>query len=376
MLLFSCRPAIHKFDTFKEFSQSFNISEDDLILTSDFLYNNILKQLNLKGNFIISDKYGLGEPTDEMVKSIFAEAEKLNYRRVIAVGGGSVIDIAKLLTYKGLNKDIDLYELFTKKIPFNKDKELVIIPTTCGTGSEVTNISIVGFIEKNTKLGLAIDELYADDAVLIIELLKTLPFSVFMTSSIDALIHAIESYLAPKSNPYTELYSLKAIELILEGYLKIHKNGKEYRNDIMDTFAIASNYAGIAFGNTGVGAVHALSYPLSGKYHVSHGEANYQFLTEVLKTYYKMNGIGKIKELNSFIASILNVKDDANTIYLKMDEILGSFLPKKKLREYGIEHSEVNDFAVLAFETQQRLLNNNYVPFDKDIIASIYENLF
>ncbi|MBC2582178.1 4-hydroxybutyrate dehydrogenase [Clostridium sp. DJ247] len=376
MLLFNCRPTIHKFDTFKEFSQDFNISEDDLILTSNFLYNTVLNQLNLKCNFIFRDKHGSGEPTDKMIKSIFEEAEKLNYKRVIAVGGGSIVDIAKLLTHKNLNKNIDLYELFTKKIPFNKNKELVIIPTTCGTGSEVTNISIVGFIEKKTKLGLAIDELYADDAVLIIELLKTLPFNAFMTSSIDALIHAIESYLAPKSNPYTELYSLKAIKLILEGYLKIHKNGKEYRNDIIDTFAIASNYAGIAFDNTGVGAVHAISYPLSGKYHVSHGEANYQFLTEVLKTYYKMNGTGKIKELNTFISSILNIEDNSDVIYLKIDEILGSFLPKKKLREYDMQQFEVNDFATLAVETQQRLLNNNYVPFDKAVIASIYENLF
>lgn len=376
MLLFKCRPTIHSFEKFEEFAEEFHIGEGDIVLTLSFLYEPVFKPLNLKCNYIFQDKYGLGEPTDEMVKSIFREAEKFNYKRVIAVGGGTVIDIGKLMTHSDVSGDIDLYSLFTKKIPFNKDKKLVIIPTTCGTGSEVTNISIVGFISKNTKFGLASEELYADDAVLITEFLKTLPFKPFMASSIDALIHSIESYLAPKSNVYTELYSLKAMKIILEGYLKMHEKGKDYRNEIMNDFAIASNYAGIAFSNTGVGAVHAISYPLSGKYHVAHGEANYQFLTEVLRTYYKMNSNGKIKELNSYIAGILNVRDDSEVIYNEIDKILGDFLYKKKLNEYGMQKSEISDFSELVIETQQRLLKNNYVPFNKKVISSIYENLF
>ncbi|MEY8001727.1 4-hydroxybutyrate dehydrogenase [Clostridium sp. Mt-5] len=376
MLLFKCQPTIHSFEKFKEFAEEFNVGEGDLVLTLSFLYEPIFKPLNLKCNYIFQDKYGLGEPTDQMVKSIFQEAEKFNYKRIIAVGGGTVIDIAKLMTYSDVSGDIDLYSLFTKKIPFDKNKKLVIIPTTCGTGSEVTNISIVGFIKKNTKFGLASEELYADDAVLITEFLKTLPFNPFMTSSIDALIHSIESYLAPKSNAYTELYSLKAMKIILKGYLKMAAKGKDYRNEIMDNFAVASNYAGIAFSNTGVGAVHAISYPLSGKYHVAHGEANYQFLTEVLRTYYKMNSKGKIKELNTYIAEILNVRDDPEIIYDSIDKTLGDFLYKKKLSEYGMQKSEIDDFSELVIKTQQRLLKNNYVPFNKKIISSVYENLF
>lgn len=376
MLSFKCKPEIHNFEKFAEFAEEFNVGEGDVVLTLSFLYEPIFKPLNLKCNYIFQDKYGLGEPTDEMVKSIFKEAQDFNYKRVIAVGGGTVIDIAKLMTHSDISENIELYDLFTKKIPFNKNKKLIIIPTTCGTGSEVTNISIVGFIEKNTKFGLASEQLYADDAVLITEFLKTLPFNPFMTSSIDALIHSIESYLAPKSNAYTELYSLKAMKIILEGYLKITEKGRDYRNEIMNDFAVASNYAGIAFSNTGVGAVHAISYPLSGKYHVAHGEANYEFLTEVLRTYYKMNSKGKIKELNTYISTILNVKDDSEVIYDRIDKILGNFLHKKKLIEYGMKKSEIEDFSELVIETQQRLLKNNYVPFDKKIISSVYENLF
>ncbi len=111
-------------------------------------------------------------------------------------------------------------------------------------------------------MGLGTDELFADHAVLIPELVKGLPYRFFVASSIDALIHAIESYVSPKANPYTEVFSVKAMELILKGYMQIIEKGEEYRKEIIEEFVIGSNYAGIAFGNTGVGAVHALSYPL------------------------------------------------------------------------------------------------------------------
>ena len=91
----------------------------------------------------------------------------------------------------------------------------------------------------------------------------------------------------PKSNPYTQIFCRAAIESIIDVFKHIAAQGPEYRLERLKEMLIASNYAGIAFGNTGVGAVHALSYPLGGNYHVPHGEANYQFFTEVFKFYYK-----------------------------------------------------------------------------------------
>ncbi|MBR2881023.1 MAG: iron-containing alcohol dehydrogenase, partial [Prevotella sp.] len=97
------------------------------------------------------------------------------------------------------------------------------------------------------------------------------------TSSVDALIHAVESFLSPKASPFTDLFGAKAIEMIMKGYAKIIERGgntKENRADLLKDFAIASNYAGIAFGNAGCGAVHALSYAHGGAFHIPHGEAN------------------------------------------------------------------------------------------------------
>lgn len=111
-------------------------------------------------------------------------------------------------------------------------------------------------------MGLADDALLADDAVLIPELIRGLPYKFFVCSSIDALIHAVESYVSPKSNPYTQIFCRAAIESIIDVFKHIAAQGPEYRLERLREMLIASNYAGIAFGNTGVGAVHALSYPL------------------------------------------------------------------------------------------------------------------
>lgn len=101
-----------------------------------------------------------------------------------------------------------------------------------------------------------------DGAVLIPELLKKLPFRFFATSSIDALIHAIESYMSPKATPFSELFSEKAIEMLLNGYKSIVKNGEQEKEDRIGDFLLASAYAGIAFGNAGCAAVHAMSMPV------------------------------------------------------------------------------------------------------------------
>ncbi|SHK43163.1 4-hydroxybutyrate dehydrogenase [Paramaledivibacter caminithermalis] len=371
MEVFKLKARIHKFDKFREFAKEFSLGKKDLVLTNRFVYEPSIKDLNLDSRFIIKEDYGQGEPSDEMMNSILKESKKEDFDRIIAVGGGTVLDIAKLLILKDLDDVVDAFE---KKIDFVKEKQLIAIPTTCGTGSEVTNIAIAEIKSKGIKMGLAVDELFPDDAVLIPDFLKGLPYKFYVYSSIDALIHAVESYISPKSNPYSKLYSTKAIEMILDIYLNIIEKGENYRFERLEDILIASNYAGIAFGNTGVGAVHALSYPLSGKYHVPHGEANYQFFTEVFKMYNKKNPNGSIKEINKVISDILGCVEEK--VYDKLEEVLGKLLSKNKLRSYGMTENEINIFTDNVFETQQRLLANNYVELSKEDILNIYEGLY
>ena len=132
----------------------------------------------------------MGEPTDVMAEAILRDAAATGCNRVMAIGGGTVIDIAKVLAVGG-GESID--ELYGMAPELPKRRELVLIPTTCGTGSEVTNISILNRTRLGTKMGLVGPAMYADAAVLIPQLLEGLPFGVFATSSIDALVHAVES---------------------------------------------------------------------------------------------------------------------------------------------------------------------------------------
>ncbi|MEI3311047.1 MAG: iron-containing alcohol dehydrogenase [Evtepia gabavorous] len=176
---------------------------------------------NLTSPVLFQEKYGLGEPSDEMVEAIYRDMPK-EVTRVIAVGGGGVLDIAKLLVLQHVPPILNLYD---GKLPKGKGRDLVLVPTTCGTGSEVTNISILALLSRRTKKGLAHESMFADQAVLIPELLKGLPFSVFATSSIDALIHAIESSLSPKASTTAELLGYQATASILKGYLAIRTRG-------------------------------------------------------------------------------------------------------------------------------------------------------
>lgn len=370
MTQFSVKPAIQLCDTVKEFAEAVSLGPKDLLFTNDFLYDPYFAPLGLECPVLFQEKYGLGEPTDEMVEAIYADMPK-DVERIVAVGGGTVLDVAKILSLKHVSPVLDLYD---GKVPVEKGKELILVPTTCGTGTEVTNISILALISRRTKKGLANDAMYADQAVMIPELLKGLPFKFFATSSIDALIHAIESSLSPKANEITKLFGYKAIEMILNGYKQIRDKGPEARMELLGDFLLASNYAGIAFGNAGCAAVHALAYPLGAAYHVPHGESNYAVFTGVMNMYMSIRTDGAIAELNQFMAEILGC--DVANIYGAMEGLLNCLLPKKALKEYGMTEEEIETFADSVVENQQRLLGNNFVPLTRDQIRDIYRNVY
>ena len=319
---------------------------------------------------IFQEKYGQGEPSDDMVEAMYKDI-KGSHKRVIAVGGGTVIDISKLFALKDVSPVLDLYD---GKIPPVKDKELVLVPTTCGTGSEVTNIAILALNSRGTKKGLAVDEMYGDSAVLVPELLESLPFGVFATSSIDALVHAVESSLSPKGNQTTRMFGYKAIDMILNGYKEIATHGPEARKPLLPQFLMASNYAGIAFGNAGCAAVHAMSYPLGATYHVPHGESNYAMFTGVMKNYMEIRTDGEIATLNRFLADILGCSTE--NVYEELEKLLNHLIQKKPLHEYGMREEEIEEFTDSVIENQQRLLANNFVPLDRERMIKIYRELY
>lgn len=371
MKIFQQLSCIQKFECAEEFLEEYQIGEKDFILASKVIYEKYFLMYHVKAHVVFKSQYGTGEPTDKMLDALIQDFRKTDCERIIAIGGGAVIDMAKLLVLDG---EYGACDIFQKKVPLKKVRTLIAVPTTCGAGSEVSNVTITEITDMHSKLGLAADELYADVAVLIPELLMELPYTVWATSAIDAFIHAIESYVSPRANLYTELFSMKAMEMIMKGFQQVTDKGEEMRITLMEQFLIASNLAGIAFGNAGTGAVHALSYPLSGVYHVAHGESNYQFLTAVFSRYLIEKPNGKLKVLNQFLGDILGCEPDA--VYQCIEKLFDQIISRKRLSEYGMEHKEIIAFAESVKTSQQRLLKQSYVNFTTEQIAEIYRSLY
>lgn len=369
MQTFKIVPKIVEFKSPSDFCDEFEIKSDDLVFISKSTESAFGDKLKAAHKIYRGD-YGSGEPTDLMVEAIYKDIKDIDYKRVIAIGGGTIIDVAKLLALKTFSPVVDL---FGKKIPAEKTKELIIIPTTCGTGSEVTNISILELTAINTKMGLADDALFPDYAVLIPSLLDNLPDKFFATSSIDALIHATESYLSPKATSLSKSFSESAIERILTGYMEIYTKGKEIRNSLNKDFLIGSTEAGVAFGNAGCGYVHAMSYPFGANYHVPHGEANYVLFLAIFKEYQKLQPKGKLEDLNKILAQILNCNTDK--VYEELEKVLTCILPLKKMSEYGVKESDLDIFTKVTVEKQGRLTANGYIQFSPEKIKEIYKSV-
>lgn len=370
MKSFAIEPQIIQFDTGKEFCENFHLGKGDLILSNQYIYEPYLSKYCSGATTIFAENYGSGEPSDEMLESICTDIKGQEFNRVFGIGGGTVLDMAKLLALETIMPVCDLY---AHKFPAIRNKKLFLVPTTCGTGSEMTNISILELKSLKTKMGLAEDALFADKAVLIPELLEGLPFRYFTTSSIDALVHAVESYLSPKATEFSYMYSVEAIKMILSGYKVIARCGEEARISLLSEFQIASTYAGIAFGNAGCAAVHAMSYPLGAKYHVAHGESNYVLFTEVLKAYQRLKPEGRIQELKELLAKVLQCKEA--DIYDALEQLLNNLCVKKQLREYGVKKDELHEFTKSVMDGQQRLMVNNYTELSENEVYGIYQKL-
>ena len=371
MKTFQIVPEICMLPTVDDFLKEFAPTAKDLVFASKGTQKRHLAGKLGAATVIDYREYGQGEPTDLMVEGIVAALGGKSYDRVFAIGGGTILDVAKLFALEKLSPVTDLYQ---KAFPAKKAHPLILVPTTCGTGSEVTNISILELTKLGTKMGLADAALFADQAVLVPELLKGLPDRVFGASAIDALIHSVESYTSPKSTPFSRTFSVKAMDAIIEGFLAIQKGGLAAREARLDTFLLASTFAGIAFGNAGCAAVHALSYPLGAAQHVPHGEANAVMFAAVYAAYKAKRYDGRLAELTKHIANLLGTSEDE--AFPQLMALLDEILPKKPLKGYGVKPEDLKAYTEIVMTKQGRLMANNYVELTESDVRGIYEKLY
>ena len=373
MKAFRVIPSIAEYADFRTLAQELKLGANDLILTNEYIYNPTIAALELGCQTCFQEKFGAGEPTDVMVDAILDDLREQQYDRIVAVGGGTVIDIAKVLSVATSTDRVD--DLYDHMTSLNKVHPLIIVPTTCGTGSEVTNLSIINRTTKGVKVGLVSQSMYADEAALVPAMLGSLPYPVFATSSIDAMVHAVESYLSPNACALSQLFSEKALHLILTGWSEAVEAGDKnaWKKHSLE-FLRASNYAGIAFAHAGCAAVHAMAYPLGGSHHIPHGQANQLMFADVMRKYQEKKPIGKLNQLEDLLAEELHTEPvfALAALYHLMDEVL----EKAPLHAVGVTQEELPVFARSVIETQQRLLANNYTELSEEDLLDIYRKAF
>ncbi|WOI37241.1 iron-containing alcohol dehydrogenase [Alteromonas sp. CI.11.F.A3] len=314
------------------------------------------------------------EPEISIIEQRLTRLKQHKVDGIIAVGGGSAIDSAKVLAatfdYTG-----NIADLFGENLVPGRTLPLIAIPTTAGTGSEVTNIAILADPIAQVKKGIVSDYLLPDIAIVTPEMTLSCPKHITAASGIDAFVHALEAYLSVNASPITDALASKAMILIYHSLPLAYANSNDVK--AREDMATGSLMAGLAFGNAGVGAVHALAYPLGGRFHLSHGMSNAVMLPHVMRW-----NIGACQQRFVDVAGFLHLPisdktqlEIANQVVDAIEALCRKVEIPATLRNFDISEDAI---PLLAEEASKvtRLLRNNPRVLSKQDIAQIYKEAF
>jgi len=220
------------------------------------------------------------EPTREMFEQVLIVARKENIEGVLGVGGGSAIDVAKLVAALTCGKQT-ASEVFGINLLASRTLPLVCLPTTAGTGAEVSPNAILLDEADELKKGVVSPHLVPDAAFIDPLLTLSVPPAVTAATGLDALTHCIEAFANKFAHPAVDVYALQGIRLIAANLERAVRNGQD--TEARAAMALASFYGGLCLGPVNTAAVHALAYPLGGRFHVAHGVSNAVLLPHVLR---------------------------------------------------------------------------------------------
>lgn len=296
---------------------------------------------------------------------------------VIGFGGGSSLDVAKLVSVlihpdcnQALDKMFGVDQITSPRI------DLILVPTTAGTGSEATPISIVT-TGKTTKAGIVSPTLLPDHAVLDPKLTTGLPANVTAATGVDAMVHAIEAYTSKiKKNPISDVLACKALILLSNNIRTAVFDGKNI--EARGAMLLGSMLAGQAFANAPVGGVHALAYPLGGYFHIPHGLSNALMLPHVMR-FNLSHAAEHYAELANIVCPKNKLGDDeesnANALIEYLVDLINDVALPNQLRQCGIAEE---DLPLLASEAmlQQRILVNNPRELNEADALTLYQQAF
>lgn len=317
------------------------------------------------GLTVAIDDSVVADPPEDRVLATVNAAREFGAELVIGFGGGSSMDTAKLVALL-LGTDQPLADMYGVNKVRGGRLPLILIPTTAGTGSEVTPISVVT-VGETSKMGVNDPALYADLAVLDAALTYGLPRAVTAATGIDAMVHCIEAYTSKiEKNPISDA-------LALAGLKKLHGAIERACADGQDTQAredmlLGALLAGQAFANAPVGAVHALAYPLGGIFHVPHGLSNSLMLPPVLRY-----NADIADPLYAEMSAHIGLKNPgAVALVEEMERIADAVKIETRLSQVGVSHNDLPRLAEDAMKVQ-RLLVNNPREMTLDAARACYE---
>lgn len=288
------------------------------------------------------------DPSQELVDNAIDKYIKNSADVVIAMGGGSAIDLAKAMI-DGIVKN------------HNKTKPIFLaIPTTAGTGSEVTNFAVV--TRGNDKVVLINDILLADYALLIPSVTKSVPNFITADTGMDVLTHALEAYMSKNSNTFTDCLSIQAIKLVFSHLETIYNDGLRMKS--REAMLEASTMAGIAFTNAGLGINHSLAHTIGGRFHIAHGRLNAILLPSVLK--FNINRCEECKNKIEKLSKELDLSS-AEDLIKKIQDLNSMLDIPAKLS--GLGKIDINDYRNSVPEMASIALNDRCTPTNPGYIT-------
>ncbi|MDN3362966.1 iron-containing alcohol dehydrogenase [Priestia megaterium] len=315
------------------------------------------------------------EPPLALGEKLVSYAKSRKYDLVIGVGGGSALDLAKLTAVLAVHDGAveEYLNLTGTKQITEKGLPKILIPTTSGTGSEVTNISVLSL--ESSKDVVTHDHLLADAAIVDPELTLSVPSKVTAATGIDALIHAVEAYVSVNANPVTDALALKAIRMISSSLRTAVENGED--KEARTQMSYGSYLAGLAFFNAGVAGVHALAYPLGGQFHISHGESNAVLLPYVMG-YIRSSCVTKMRDIFEALggnATSLSEEKASYQCVKQLQSLVKDVGIPQTLRGFDIPESALQRLTEDGVQ-QKRILARSPLPLHEKDIRAIYQSAY
>jgi len=297
------------------------------------------------------------EPSAAEIDALNASLGEEKFDAVIGIGGGSVLDAAKLLSVLRTN-DVPVASLIGAELASHRGLPAVMIPSTSGTGSEVTPNAIVTLPEEELKMAVVSRHLIPRLVILDPELTLALPKEVTAATGMDAFTHALESFISNKANAFGDTFALDSMRLLSRSMLDVYADGSNYR--AREQMLIGSMYGGAALTASGTAAVHALAYPLGGKFGIPHGVANAMLLPHVMA--FNCDAIaGRLAvaaEAMGLDTAGRSAARAAEAVIERIQEWTRALEIPQNLRHYGVTESDLDGLAEAASKVQRLLANN------------------